>query len=58
MANHDFVSKPIVVDINCVFTADMAKQIEHDFVERRPALPSLVIITPEDTVGSAWVFRI
>uniref|UniRef100_A0A915DF97 Nucleolar protein 6 n=1 Tax=Ditylenchus dipsaci TaxID=166011 RepID=A0A915DF97_9BILA len=54
LSTHDFVAKPLLVDMNSSFNEEITQQVMEDFLKRRPTLPPIVLIVPEDTVGSAF----
>lgn len=52
ISTHDFLSQPVIVDLSDTFTEETAKTAIENFAKRRPVLPPLAIVTPDDTVGA------
>ncbi|KAH7726369.1 nucleolar protein 6 [Aphelenchoides avenae] len=54
ISTHDFLSQPVIVDLSDTFTEETAKTAIENFAKRRPVLPPLAIVTPDDPVGPRY----
>ncbi|KAI1723264.1 nrap protein nucleotidyltransferase domain 4 domain-containing protein [Ditylenchus destructor] len=54
LATHDFIAEPLIVDINNTFTPEALNKLQEDFIKKRPVLPALVLIVPEDVSGTIF----
>ncbi|CAD5214673.1 unnamed protein product [Bursaphelenchus xylophilus] len=51
LATFNFVQEPLFVDINENFNEESKQELRELFIKRRPVLPPIVLITPEDKSG-------
>ncbi|CAD5209795.1 unnamed protein product [Bursaphelenchus okinawaensis] len=51
IATHNFVEQPLIIDMNENFLEETKTELIEQFKKRRPVLPPIVLITPEDKSG-------
>ncbi|CAJ0945580.1 unnamed protein product, partial [Mesorhabditis belari] len=54
LTTHDWLKKPLIVDLDEKSTDESRAKIEADFVATRFVLPPMVIATQEDPIGTMW----
>ncbi|CAB3405102.1 unnamed protein product [Caenorhabditis bovis] len=54
IATHNWLTRPLIVDMGKSWTDDERARLEENFVKMRPILPPMVVITDEDPVGSKF----
>uniref|UniRef100_A0A915IUB4 Nucleolar protein 6 n=1 Tax=Romanomermis culicivorax TaxID=13658 RepID=A0A915IUB4_ROMCU len=54
LATHDWLTSPLIVNLNEEMEASQIEKIRADFLKLRPTLPPMCLVTPQDLLGIFW----